>query len=84
MICDKTEKIDLLNFLTNVTLYLLKINATSKPCKKGQKIVHFPREILKIGGDHTIERTARGKQRKCKLCRKNARKQCSSYNAGFH
>ena len=84
MIHGSNEAVDLLNFRTEVTLCLLKMTTPSMPLARGRKVVHLPQRVLMLAGDHRIERTPGGKQRKCRLCKKNARKQCSTCNAGFH
>ena len=81
---DKNDQVDLLNFRTEVTLCLLKIDSPSKPLGRGRKVSHLPQRILLLTGEHKIERTMGGKQRKCRVCKRNARKQCFTCNAGFH
>ena len=83
MIHGSNEAVDLLNFRTEVTLCLLKMTTPSMPLARGRKVVHLPQKVLMLAGDHRIERTPGGKQRKCRLCKKNARKQCSTCDAGF-
>ena len=81
---ERHEQVDLLNFRAEVTLSLLKMDTPSKPAGRGRKVVHLPQRVLMLAGEHHIERTPGGKQRKCRVCKANARKQCPTCNAGFH
>ena len=42
------------------------------------------KQIRENSHGHFIERTTDGKQRKCAVCKKNARKQCTKCNVGLH
>ena len=84
LVKEKDDQVDLLQFHTMVTTTLLRHDSDSKPQKAGTKIVHLPREIELAGGTHTLKRTEGGKQRKCRICKRNARKQYVGCNAGFH
>ena len=83
LVKEKDDQVDLLQFRTMVTTTLLRHDSDSKPQRTGTKIVHLPREIALAGGTNTLERTEGGKQRKCRNCKRNARKQCVGCNAGF-
>ncbi len=84
MMQEQKNKIDLLKFRTLVTTTLLRLDTGSKPQRQGVKMVPLPEDIALVGGNHILERTDSGKQRKCRICKKNARKQCVACNTGFH
>ena len=66
---ERHEQVDLLNFRAEVTLSLLKMDTPSKPAGRGRKVVHLPQRVLMLAGEHHIERTPGGKQRKCRVAK---------------
>ena len=78
------EKMDLLDFRVYVTTVLLKTDSNSKPKKHGVKVPRLQQPFNLIGEKHFLERTDDGKQRKYKVCKKNARKQCGQCNLRFY
>ena len=75
------EKIDLLDFRVYVTTVLLKTDSNSKPKKTGVRVPRLPQPLNLIGEKNEL---MMGSKRKCKVCKKNARKQCGQCNLGFH
>ena len=78
------EKIDPLDFRVYVTTALLKTDSNLKHKKPGVKVPRLPQPLNHIGEKHFLERTDDGKKRKCKVYKKNAKKQCGQCNLGFH
>ena len=81
---EKSEHVNLLNFRAKVTLCFLKKKTSSKLAERRRTVVLLPQRILMLAGEHKIERTPGGKQRKRRVCKSNARKQCPTCNTGFH
>ena len=69
--------------------YLATSSPYSDPKKAGRLSLagasssRIPLDV-RAAGNHYIGRTEEGKQRKCAVCKKNARKQCSVCNVGLH
>ena len=81
---ERSEKVNLLNFRAKITSCLLKMDTPSKPARKGRNVVHLPERILMLAGEHKVERMPGEKQKKCRVCKSNARKHCLTCHAGFH
>lgn len=81
-------KLPFLDFKRMIAQNYLKTKSISNPKNMGRpSSVSISKRISstsKAGPGHIIERTFEGKQRKCALCKKNARKQCRLCNVGIH
>ncbi|XP_028656905.1 piggyBac transposable element-derived protein 3-like [Erpetoichthys calabaricus] len=89
--CLANGAIPLLDFRTYVArAYLALSSRISDPKKAGRKSFskpaksHVPVDIRTSGTGHYIECTEMGKQRKCAVCKTNARKQCCKCNVELH
>lgn len=84
------NKIPLLDFRRIITRTYLSISSVSNPRNAGRPSLtkpNFKRVLETVRFDpvgHFIQRTIDGKQRKCGICKSNARKQCSKCNVGLH
>ncbi len=88
--CIANGSIPLLDYQRMVTrAYLSLSSSLSGPKNAGRtalpksSIKRVPIDI-RTSGNHYIERTNNGKQRKCAICKKNARKECTICNVGLH
>ena len=89
--CLANGAVPLLGFRRMVArTYLALSSKLSDPKKAGQKsfpkslLQHVPFDIRESAEGHYIERSEMGKQRKCAICKKNVRKQCSKCNVELH
>ena len=88
--CMANEKIPLLEFLRRIVKCYMNTSSLSDPKRSGRPFLFkqakkcVPEEIRKSNTGHHLERTEMGKQRKCAVCKVNARKQCSRCNVGLH
>ncbi|KAF6215702.1 hypothetical protein GE061_000033 [Apolygus lucorum] len=84
------DKMPLLEFRRRITRSYLSLPSISNPKLSGRPSLakaldkRIPRDVEKNQNDHYVERTEEGKQRKCAVCKKNARKQCSKCDVGIH
>lgn len=83
-------KIPFLDFKRAIARTYLATPSISDPKRFGRPSLRklsskrVPEDIRKSRDGHFIERTEGGKQRKCAVCKKNARKQCQKCNVGIH
>lgn len=73
---------DLLTFRRRVTVGLLNHREDVAPRKR--KYNRSSWTTLTMSSGHMICRTENGKQRRCVVCQKTVRKQCSTCNIGLH
>lgn len=88
--CMANPRVPLLDFKRSVTRAYLARSSISDPRNAGRP--SLPKAAIKrveeavrldpVG--HMLERTHEGKQRKCGVCKRNARKQCSKCHVGLH
>ncbi|XP_035207658.1 piggyBac transposable element-derived protein 2-like [Stegodyphus dumicola] len=88
--CISNDKIPWLEFRRMVARGYLALSSELSDAKKGGRtsftkasITRVP-TVIRTSGNHYIERTENGKQRKCSVCKTNARKQCGKCNIGLH
>ncbi|XP_035227615.1 piggyBac transposable element-derived protein 3-like [Stegodyphus dumicola] len=88
--CISNDKIPLLDFRRMVARGYLSLSSELSDAKKDGRnsftkasINRVP-TVIRTSGDHYIKRTENGKQRKCAVCKTNARKQCGKCNVGLH
>ena len=89
--CLANENIPLLQFRRMVArAYLAQLFAVSDPKRAGRPSfpkasnLRVPVELRTSGTGHMIEHTTLGKQSKCAVSKKNARKQCCVCNVQLH
>ena len=88
--CMANDQISLLDYRRTVArAYLTLSSDLSDPKQQGRKalpkssLTRVPVDI-RLSGNHVIERTEMGRQRKCAICKANARKECKKCNVGLH
>lgn len=84
--CFCNENMPFLDFKRIIAKHYLNLDSLSNPKNMGRPSNTIRRSITanKTGPGHIIERTDDGKQRRCAVCKKNARKQCRRCNVGIH
>lgn len=89
--CMSNDNMPLLQFRRYICRVYLNVNSIlSNPKKAGRPSFNklaskrVLENIRRDGNGHIIERTENGKQRKCAVCKSNARKQCRKCNVGLH